>query len=434
MARKGKGESIATRLYRGEVSWDFIGRRRRWYALSGIVMLIGIVSLAIQGLNPSIDFKGGAEFQGPLNHHTITQMKSAVSATGINPEVAETTGKGSDERFNIQTVTLSNSDVVNVEAALAKQAGVPTSKVDITTVGSTWGGEITHKAIEGLIIFLVAVSLYLSIRFEWKMAAAAMVALVHDLVITAGIYSLSGLQVSPSTVIALLTILGYSLYDTVVVFDKVRENTAGIAGGSKMTFSQATNLAVNQTLVRSINTSIIALLPVLGLLVIGAGLLGAGSLDDLSVALFIGLASGAYSSIFIASPLLCDFKEREPTYQQLAKRVASRRVKESTLGGLEPATVGAPLSAATPSNVAPVSRPFEARRLPAATNPVARDIDDDDDDDAVAAGDDDLVNVPVADRRPAVPPRPGARPAQQRRKSSRGGRPGGRGSKSRKRR
>ena len=182
----------------------------------------------------------------------------------------------------------------------------------------------------GLIIFLIAVIAYLSIRFEWKMALAAIIALIHDLIITAGIYSLSGLQVSPSTVIALLTILGYSLYDTVVVFDKVRENTAGIAGGSKMTFSQAANLAVNQTLVRSINTSIIALLPGASACWSSApACSGAGSLEDLSLALFIGLASGAYSSIFIATPLLCDFKEREPTYQQLAKRVASRRSEGS---------------------------------------------------------------------------------------------------------
>ncbi|HEX3825338.1 MAG TPA: protein translocase subunit SecF [Mycobacteriales bacterium] len=430
MARKGKGESLATRLYRGEVSWDFIGRRRRWYALSGLVMLIGILSLAIQGLNPSIDFKGGAEFQGPLNGHSITQVKSVVSGIGVNPDVSQVTGSGSDQRFNIETATLTNDSIAQVEQALATEVGVANAKIDITTVGSTWGSEITHKAVEGLIIFLVAVSGYLSIRFEWKMALAAMIALLHDLVITAGIYSLSGLQVSPSTVIALLTILGYSLYDTVVVFDKVRENTAGIAGGSKMTFSQATNLAVNQTLVRSINTSIIALLPVLGLLVIGAGLLGAGSLDDLSVALFIGLASGAYSSIFIASPLLCDFKEREPTYQQLAKRVASRRIKEASgVGALEPATVGAPLAVRT-SSVAPAAPAPEVRRpIEAGDSGPSEPAED-----RLEPADDELLDVPVVERRQGVPPRTGARPTQQRRRSTRGGRPGGRGGKSRKRR
>ena len=220
-------ESIATRLYRGEVSYDFIGHRRRWYTASAIVMLIGIISLLVRGLNPSIDFKGGAQFQGPLNGHTITQVRSAVSSTGINPEVAETTGSGSDTRFQVQTETLTNLQVVHVESALEKQLDLKPGSLSTTTVGSTWGSEITHKAILGLFVFLIAVIGYLSIRFEWKMALAAIIALIHDLVITAGIYSLSGLQVSPSTIIALLTILGYSLYDTVVVFDKVRENTAG---------------------------------------------------------------------------------------------------------------------------------------------------------------------------------------------------------------
>jgi preprotein translocase subunit SecF len=400
-------ESLATRLYRGEVSWDFIGRRRYWYAASMLVMLIGIASLLIRGLNPSIDFKGGAEFQGPLNGHSISDVRTAVSSTGITPEVAQTTGSGSDQRFQVQTETLVFAQVQRVETAIVDKLGITDrNELDVTTVGSTWGSQITHKAIEGLIIFLIAVIAYLSIRFEWKMALAAIIALIHDLIITGGIYSLSGLQVSPSTVIALLTILGYSLYDTVVVFDKVRENTVGIAGGSKMTFSEAANLGVNQTLVRSINTSVIALLPVIGLLIIGAGLLGAGSLDDLSVALLIGLASGAYSSIFIATPLLCDFKEREPTYKQLAKRVATRRTKESRDEQREPVRTGAPLAAAATSTAVVT-----------------------DDPPAVAPTTD-------APRSQSVPPRPGARPStnSQRRRSSKGGRPGGRGGRSRKRR
>jgi preprotein translocase subunit SecF len=412
---EGAHESFATRLYRGEISWDFIGRRRWWYALSSTVMLIGIVSLILRGLNPSIDFKGGAEFQGKLNGHSISQVKDAVSSTGIDPQLSQTTGSGSDERFQVQTKTLTQDQVQKVETALSTQLGITKNSLDITTVGSTWGGQITHKAVEGLIIFLVAVIAYLSIRFEWKMALAAIIALIHDLIITAGIYSLSGLEVSPSTVIALLTILGYSLYDTVVVFDKVRENTAGIAGGSKMTFTGAANLAVNQTLVRSINTSIIALLPVLGLLVIGAGLLGAGSLDDLSVALFIGLASGAYSSIFIATPLLCDFKERESTYQALAKRVASRRTKEAREAALlQPATAGAPYTAATSAATTDETPSLDAS------------------DSAAGAGREPTAEI---EPRTGIAPRPGARPSQaQRRKPNRGARPGGRGSKSRKRR
>jgi preprotein translocase subunit SecF len=395
-------DSVATRLYRGELSYDFIGRRLRWYVGSGIVILVGIVSLAVQGLNPSIDFKGGAQFLGPLNGHSISDVSAAVTSTGVTPQVTETVGSGADKQFNVQTATLTNAQVEQIETALQDKLGIARNDISPTTVGSTWGSQITHKAIVGLVVFLIAVILYLSVRFEWKMALAAIIALLHDLVITAGIYSLSGLQVSPSTVIALLTILGYSLYDTVVVFDKVRENTANIAGGSRMTFSQATNLAVNQTLVRSINTSIIALLPVIGLLAIGAGLLGAGSLKDLAFALFIGLASGAYSSIFIASPLLCDLKEREPTYQQLAKRVSSRRAKESReVGGAGPVVT-------TPAGPIPAAAAVEL-------------LSPDDVEESMAQ---------PAERRTGPPPRTGARPAGANRRRSRGGR----GGRSRKRR
>jgi preprotein translocase subunit SecF len=396
-------DDLATRLYRGEVSYNFIGRRWWWYIGSGIVILVGVISLAVQGLNPSIDFKGGAQFLGPLNGHTSSQVSAAVSSTGVTPDVSNTVGSGSDKQFDIQTQTLTDAQVNNIETALSQQLGIKESSISPTTVGSTWGSQITHKAILGLIFFLVAVIIYLSIRFEWQMAFAAIIALIHDLLITAGIYSLAGLQVSPSTVIALLTILGYSLYDTVVVFDKVRENTASIAGGSRMTFSQAANLSVNQTLVRSINTSVIALLPVVGLLVIGAGLLGAGSLKDLAFALFIGLASGAYSSIFIATPLLCDIKEREPTYQQLAKRVAARRSKEARESAGTPAlaTTAGPVATAVSSDPAPSVAEV-----------------------AGLAGDEES---PVAPRRTGPPPRAGARPSGRRR-------PGGGGNRSRKRR
>jgi preprotein translocase subunit SecF len=388
---------LATRLYRGQVSYDFIGRRRRWYIASGVVLLISVLSIAIQGLHPSIDFKGGAVFQFPRHGHSISDVHAAVSAAGVTPEVVTVTGSGSAARFRVETKALTQNSTVDkvkdVEVQLEKHIGVTEKEINVSTVGSTWGSQITKKAIYGLIIFLIAVTIYLSVRFEWRMAAAAIIALIHDLIITAGIYSLSGFEVSPSTVIALLTILGYSLYDTVVVFDKVRENIAGITGGSRMTLSQAANLAVNQTLVRSINTSIIALLPVVGLLVIGAGLLGAGSLKDLALALMIGLASGAYSSIFIATPLVADMKEREPAYRQLARRVAARQT-----------------AAATPAAAPAGSGGERAAAAPTAT--------------AV------LEDEQPRPRQAGPGPRPGARPASQRR----GGRPGGRGGKSRKRR
>jgi preprotein translocase subunit SecF len=393
-------ESFATRLYRGDKSFDIIGKRKRWYSGSAAVMLIGIVAIIVLGLNPSIDFKGGDVFQGPLNGHSLDQVVSIFNRQGVTPEQQQTTGQ---HQFRIETETLTQigdtSQVTKISNELVSQLGLKnTDAINFQGIGSSWGSQITNKAIEGLVIFLIAVTGYMTVRFEWKMAVAAIVALIHDLVITAGIYALSGLQVSPSTVIALLTILGYSLYDTVVVFDKVRENTANIAGGSRMTFSQAANLAVNQTLVRSINTSVIALLPVIGLLVIGVGLLGAGSLQDLSFALLIGLASGAYSSIFIATPLLCEIKEREPVYQALARRVAARgsqTQRDSAVRAPQPAAVGGPLVAEVtePAPAAPAAAPDAASEQP-----------------------------------PARPARP-ARPAASSR-NARGGRPGGGRSKS----
>ena len=392
MARSHDG--LASRLYRGDVSYDFIGRRRRWYLVSGAMIVISFISILVRGLHPSIDFKGGAVFQFPRHGHSISDVNAAVRAAGVTPEVVTITGSGSASRFRVETKALTQNSTVDkvkdVETQLEQRIGVTEKDINVSTVGSTWGSQITKKAVYGLVIFLIAVIIYLSIRFEWRMALAAIIALIHDLIITAGVYSLVGFEVSPSTVIALLTILGYSLYDTVVVFDKVRENIAGITGGSRMTLSQAANLAVNQTLVRSINTSIIALLPVAGLLIIGAGLLGAGSLKDLALALLIGLASGAYSSIFIATPLVADMKEREPAYRQLARRVAARQSASAS-----------PAVAAAGAGGAPAT--------PAVSPPAQED---------------------APRPRPSGPgPRPGARPNQRR-----GGRPGGRGGKSRKRR
>ena len=213
----------------------------------------------------------------------------------------------------------------SVVDALATTCQTTPGEVKIQLVGSTWGGEITKKALTGLAVFLLAVTLFLTIYFEWRMAVAAIIALIHDVVITIGIYALVGFEVTPATVIGILTILGFSLYDTVVVFDKVKENTRGILGQSKMTYSDAANLAVNQTIVRSLNTSIVALIPVAAILFVGAGLLGAGTLKDLALALFIGTAAGTYSSIFVATPFLCQMKEREPAMKALAARVAARK-------------------------------------------------------------------------------------------------------------
>ena len=320
MSRLGQ---IGGRLYRGEVSYDFVGRKRRWYAISGAILLISIVALFARGLDFSVDFKGGAVFQFSAPSATQTQVQNTVSHTGVNGAVVQQlTGKLGNKSWQVQTDSLTSQQTFTVENALTSQ--LDAKDMSTSFVGASWGGQITTKAIEALITFLIVIVLYLSIAFEWKMAVAAFVALIHDLVIATGVYALTGFQVSPATVIGLLTILGYSLYDTVVVFDKVRENTAGLLGGARSTYSEAANLALNQTLVRSINTSIIALLPVAAILFVGGGLLGAGELKDLSLVLLVGMLSGTYSSIFIATPVLADLKEREPQYKALAKRVSVR--------------------------------------------------------------------------------------------------------------
>jgi len=320
MSRLGQ---IGGRLYRGEVSYDFVGRKRRWYAISGAILLISVVALFAKGLDFSVDFKGGAVFQFSAPAATQTQVQDTVSHEGVNGAVVQQlTGKLGNKSWQVQTDALTSQQTFTVENALTSQLGA--KDMSTSFVGASWGGQITTKAVQALIAFLIVIVLYLSIAFEWKMAVAAFVALIHDLVIATGVYALTGFQVSPATVIGLLTILGYSLYDTVVVFDKVRENTAGLLGGAKSTYSEAANLALNQTLVRSINTSIIALLPVAAILFVGGGLLGAGELKDLSLVLLVGMLSGTYSSIFIATPVLADLKEREPQYKALAKRVSVR--------------------------------------------------------------------------------------------------------------
>ncbi len=317
--------SIAGRLYRGEVSFDFVGRQKLWYTISGLILLISIAALALRGLEFSVDFKGGSVYQFPAGTATSAQVTKTVEDSGgpqsANPTVQSVRGS-SGTKWQVQTGQLIYSQTVPVQKAIAKTYGLKSGQLSVQLVGPSWGSQITHKAAEALIAFLIVIVAYLTIAFEWRMAAAAFVALAHDIVITIGVYALAGFQVSPASVIGLLTILGYSLYDTVVVFDKVRENTAGLLATRRSTYSQAANLALNQTLVRSINTSLIALLPVTAILVVAINLLGNGELRDLALVLFIGMMSGTYSSIFIATPVLAGLKERDPQYKQLAKAVA----------------------------------------------------------------------------------------------------------------
>ena len=317
-----KLSGLGGRLYSGETSFDFIGQRRRWYSISALFILASIAALAIQGLHLGIEFKGGSSYTVNKSGISVEQARASVASVDIPGEII--VQKIGDSKIRIQTGALTASQSKGVESALTQTFSVAIESIDTQIIGPSWGKEITKKALYGLIAFLLVIMLFLAMAFEPKMAIAAIVAVVHDVFITVGIYALVGFDVTPATVIGFLTILGYSLYDTVVVFDKVRENTKSVAAVGKLTYSQAANLAVNQTIVRSANTSLIALLPVGSILFVGAGLLGAGTLKDLSLALFIGLAVGTYSSIFIAPPFLASLREKEPAMQALAKRVASR--------------------------------------------------------------------------------------------------------------
>jgi preprotein translocase subunit SecF len=323
-----KYSGLGGRLYRGETSVDFIGKRKIWYAFSGLLILASAATLITQGLHLGIEFKGGSSFTVTSQSASVSSAESTVRDAGVTTQVI--VQKIGNDKVRVQTDALTPAQQTAVESKLATKFNVSIDSIDSQIIGPSWGEEITRTALYGLFGFLLAVMLYLAMAFESKMAIAAIISVIHDVFITVGIYALVGFEVTPATVIGFLTILGYSLYDTVVVFDKVRENTKGIAASGKSTYSQAANLAVNQTLVRSFNTSLIALLPVGSILFVGAGLLGAGTLKDLSLALFIGLATGTYSSIFIATPILAALREREPAMQALAKRVGNRGDKPST--------------------------------------------------------------------------------------------------------
>jgi preprotein translocase subunit SecF len=333
----GHRDNAFVRLYRGETSFDFAGRWKTWLIISGAIILVGIISLGVRGLNFSIDFKGGTVWEVPCATCTVAETRSAVGGAvpGFDQSTIEVLTNTETHQRTIRVaapakITGEQAKVTAVTNALAKMAKVSPDDVQLNDIGPSWGSDITDKAIKAVIIFLVVVTGFIWLLFDGKMAAAALIALFHDILITAGIYSLTQFQVSPDTVIAFLTILGYSLYDTIVVFDKVRENTKGLASTNRLTYTDTVNLSMNQVLARSLNTSIVAVLPIFSILVIGAGILGASALQDFGLALFVGLVCGAYSSIFIASPLVAVMKEREPRYAEIRRRLtqvtSSRRV------------------------------------------------------------------------------------------------------------
>ncbi len=326
----GRMSRLGNRLYEGETSIDFVGRKWLWYAISALIMGIAVAGVLIRPLNFGIEFEGGVEYQVNLPANEVTQdnvdvIRGAVADTGLDPASSPIVNTSGVDSIRVQTEEMTNDEATEVRDAIAEAVGVD-ARDDISSqeVGASWGQQVAERALLGLAVFLVLVVLFIWAYFrEWKMSVAALVALAHDVVITIGVYAISGFEVTPATVTGVLTILGFSLYDTVVVFDKVKENTRATRG-SRRTYAQQANLAVNQTLVRSINTTIVALLPVGAILYVGVASLGSGALKDLSLSLFVGMAAGAYSSIFIATPLAVHLKQGEKDIVQSDARAKAR--------------------------------------------------------------------------------------------------------------
>jgi len=356
--------------------FHIVQRRRRWMILSGTVIALSLVGLVFRGLNYSIDFTGGTLIQYQLEADvSVEDIRDVLAAEPYAREGAEVQILGED-RVAIRTTALTDMSAEERTALfdeLAEQAGVTADDISAQVVGPTWGEQISRQALIGLIVVLVAITLYITLRFEWKMAIGAMVAMVHDVLITAGVYALTGRQVSPATVIAILTILGFSLYDTVVIYDKVKENTESTAALGRDTYEGVANTSMNQVLMRSVNTSLVVVLPISSLL-----LFGGDTLKDFAFAMLIGVVTGAYSSIFVATPILVVLKEREPRYRQLRARLEGRpgerrlRPVPSTDGEAEeavPATAAVGAAAAskvTARSGQTSSRPRNQRRRPPA--------------------------------------------------------------------
>ncbi|WP_448639908.1 protein translocase subunit SecF [Geodermatophilus sp. URMC 63] len=416
--RPRRRASLAHRLYNGEAGLDVVGRSRLIYKVTAVVVLVCIASMVFRGFNFGIDFEGGNSFRLPGTSAQLEQVRAAATDAGADVASAQVVG---GDTVLLRTGALDNDGERAVVQAVADAAGIAPDEVSPDAVSAQWGQDITDQALLALAVFLVAVVAFLAVRFQPKMAIGAILALLHDLLVTAGVYSLIGFEVTPSTVIGLLTILGFSLYDTVVVFDKVDENTRGLSSGARMTWGEAANLAVNQTLMRSINTSVIALLPVAGLLFVGAGLLGVGTLKDLALVLFVGLAAGAYSSIFLATPIVADLKEREPEQVALRRRVLARRSAAARQGTR---AVAGPVASARRNRggarggVALAERD-PADRDPGALGPAQADV--------VVESPSSVGPEPARGPRPhgaSAAPRPGQRPQ----------RPGGRSGSTKKRR
>ncbi|MCA1830671.1 MAG: protein translocase subunit SecF [Actinobacteria bacterium] len=322
------------KIARGEANFDIASQLGRWMIVSGVVLLLSIGGLVFRGLNLSLEFKGGSSYDVPIasSQHgiKIADVQNALQRFELGEFKVQVTGVGGPSDHIIVRAPRSTQKIAEVQSALATLAGQPTpDTVSVQDVGPTWGKQVSTKALRGLLVFLILVTVYISFRFEWKMAFGALAALFHDLLATAGIYALVGFQVSPATVIALLTLLGYSLYDTVVVFDKVRENVELQGPGARTPYTELVNQSVNQVLMRSINTALATLLPIGALLFVGVYAFGAKTLEDLALAMFIGTLVGTYSSIFIASPILAKLKERDKRWVNVRARATGAPVRET---------------------------------------------------------------------------------------------------------
>lgn len=352
--------SLATRLYHGDTRFDFVGRRRWWFGLSAVLLVISALALGLRGLNLSVDFVGGSliECDNPAGA-SVADVRAALVGIGLEGAKVQLTGDGSG--FRVQTAELTPEMEDRMVATVAGVVGIDDlDLISRQTVGPTFGRSVTESAVRALIVFLIVVSLFMWWRLEWRMAAAAMVELAHDLLLTSGIYALIGFEVTPATVIAVLTILGYSLYDTVVVFDKIRENIA--ERGERHTISAIANMSLNQVLMRSVNTSLTTLLPVGSLLFVGSYLLGAATLREFALGLFVGITTGTYSSFFLGAELVAIWKEREERWQRVRRRLGRKGTEDEfaarTLLAVPEAEAASVLAGATGA----VPRPPKKRR------------------------------------------------------------------------
>ena len=336
------------KLDRGEADIDFQKWWKRGLIFSGVLILVSVLSLSTRGLNLGIDFEGGTSWESPAPGVGVAEAREALSGVGQGQAKIQIVGS---DTLRVQARADDPDTQQQVRDLLAELGGVPAGDVSVSTVGPSWGEEITRSAIRALVVFLIVITIYLSIRLEWEMAVGAITALVHDIIISVGVYSIFRFEVTPGTVIAFLTILGYSIYDTIVVYDKVKENEGRVGLAGRMTYTEMLGLSMNQVLVRSLNTTIVAILPVISLLVVGSWILGAVTIQEFGIALFVGLLSGAYSSIFIAGPTVALLKERQAKYRQIRERLAQSRAQ----GGGIPVTTAAPAEPVGDAAAEPVS-------------------------------------------------------------------------------